>query len=187
MGAHKFINKIWDLCTKTKEYKSNSVLGNEEMRVQQNNLIISITDNIEKFHFNKAVANIYEMTNMLQKYITAKSVSLDVLKESIINLAKVIHPFIPHISEEIWKNLNCKKYCFVSAWPKTTDNKKETVYKIAIQVNGKTRDLIEVGYKETKDQIIKKAKEQKNIVKHIDAKEIKKIIYVPKKIVNLVI
>ena len=125
--------------------------------------------------------------NMLQKYIIAKSVSLDVLKECIINLAKVIHPFIPHISEEIWKNLNCEKYCFMSNWPKTTGSKKETVYKIAIQVNGKTRDLIEVSHKEAKDQIIKKAKEQNKIVKHVGTKEIKKIIYVPKKIVNLVI
>jgi len=186
MGAHKFINKVWDISLKIKEYKASNSKDDEGLLVQQNKLISSVTENIEKFHFNKAIANIYEGVNFLQKIINSKSVSLDQLRESMVSLAKVIHPFIPHISEEIWKNLGCEKYCFCSLWPETTGNRKEATYKMAIQINGKTRDLIEVNKKETKNQILKRAKSQNKIIKYIENKEIKKIIYVPEKIVNLV-
>ena len=149
-------------------------------------LILSITENIEKFHFNKSVANIYEMVNLVQKNIVSKSISSKALKTCMVNLTKVIHPFVPHLSEEMWKNLNCENFCFCSDWPKVSVQRKEFDYKIAIQVNGKTREIIQVNEKETKDQILKRAKDQKKILRYIEKKEIKKIIYVPKKIVNLV-
>ena len=187
IGAHKFINKIWDLSEKIKEYKGVDNRGDKTFIEEQNKLIMSVTENIEKFHFNKSVANIYEMVNLLQKHTVSKSVSSEVLVSYMINLAKIIHPFIPHISEEVWKNLKCKGYCFNSNWPKAVENKKQSAFTIAVQINGKTRDLVLVTKNENKDDVLKKIKTQKKVIRHLEKKEIKKIIYVPGKIVNLVI
>ena len=181
MGAHKFINKIWSLSKKISEYSPKTSGDDNELLFKQNKLILSITKNIEKFHFNKSVANIYELVNLLQEKITNKSISKNMLEKLMINLSKVIHPFVPHISEEIWKNLNCKNYCYEASWPELINEVKEHNFKIALQINGKTRDIIVVDDKETKDQIVKRVKKQSKIIKHLGAKEVKKIIYVPKK------
>ena len=88
-----------------------------------NKLIISISENIEKFHFNKSVANIYEYVNELNKLMDQKNISeKDLKKAGLDNLCIVLQPFTPHLSEEIWEMLGNDGFCANTSWPELTND-----------------------------------------------------------------
>ena len=103
------------------------------------------------------------------------------------NLAVIIHPFIPHISEEIWNFMGEQGMCANATWPNIKIKTTKTKFNIAIQINGKTRSILEVGDSLKENEIFKIAKKDKKISKHINNKVIIKKIYVPKKVLNIVI
>ena len=102
-------------------------------------------------------------------------------------ISLLIHPFIPHLSEEIWSKLSGDQLAIQQSWPKQTSNIGERSVKIAIQINGKTKDIIEYKKDPGKDLILDSLKNNEKIQKIITEKEIKKVIHVPNKIINLVI
>ena len=119
--------------------------------------------------------------------LSKKSIIEEDLSKIIENLTIIIHPFVPHLSEEIWQGLGNKGLCIEAKWPETKGVFEESVIKIPIQINGKTRSLITIPTNEDKNIIIKKIMLDPKIIKHIGNKNIVKTIFVPKKIVNLVI
>ena len=143
--------------------------------------------NIEGFHFNKSVAKIYEYVNLLSSLVSKKSILKDDLSKIIEKLTIIIHPFIPHISEEIWQEMGNKELCISAKWPETEQYFEEDVIKMPIQINGKTRSLIDVVSNEDKDVIMKKVMLDPKIIKNVENKKILKTIFVPNKIVNLVV
>ena len=123
LGAYKFIRKVWDL--------SNNILqsSEEETTSENTNLLIklnqtkkNVTKNIEDFHYNKAIANIYELANYLQKEKTIKNTDKKILTEAVGDMALILHPFVPHLSEEIWKLLGKKSLAINQVWPKYNEN-----------------------------------------------------------------
>ena len=155
-----------------------------------NNYIVRISTNIEKFHFNKVVANIYELTNYAQKEYESKDLTKNTFLDFLKTYAKLIHPIIPHISEEIWNLMKNKGMVVDQTWPileKLKIDETKSKVKLAIQINGKTREIIEVGEAATKKEVEELVMINKKIFKYIDGKEVKKIIYVPKKIINIVV
>ena len=107
-------------------------------------------------------------------------------KWSLEKLSVILQPFVPHISEEIWSNLGNKTLCINQSWP-LEDIKKKTKLKIAIQINGKTKEIIEIEDKITKEMVLEIVKNNEKIKKNLIGKKITREIYVPGKIVNLVI
>ncbi len=185
-SSYKFINKIWELSEKSNEYKSSSGLRKKSYMDDFDKIINEISSNIESFHFNKSVAKIYEYVNLLSMLVSKKYIDEEELSAVIKNLSIIIHPFIPHISEEIWYNLGGKGLCAMADWPKTRKDFENKSFKMPIQINGKTRSLINVDVEEKKEDIIKKAMAEPKIKKYTENKEIVKTIYVKNKIVNLV-
>ena len=188
LGAYKFIRKVWDL--------SNNILQNprEETTSENGNLLIklnqtkkNVTKNIEDFHYNKAIANIYELANYLQKEKTIKNTSKKILTEAVGDMALILHPFVPHLSEEIWKLLGNKSLAINQVWPKYKSTKDAVSFKIAIQINGKTRDIIEIKKDTSKEEVIKIAVNNEKIKKHLGIFVVKKSIYIPTKVLNLVV
>ena len=100
-------------------------------------------------------------------------------------LALILQPFVPHISEEMWSNLNNDALCIDQIWPTESVEKKSNL-NIAIQINGKTKHVIEVDKHVTKDEIIRLAKNNNKIKKNFLNKKIIREIYVPGKIINFV-
>ena len=187
VASYKFINKIWDLFEKSTSYKSNLEESDQNSLKKFDKIINEISSNIEGFHFNKSVAKIYEYVNLLSSLMSKKSISKEALSKIIEKLTIIIHPFIPHISEEIWQEMGKKKLCISAKWPETKDLYEDEVIKMPIQVNGKTRSLIDVISNEDKDVIIKRVMLDPKIIKNIENRKILKTIFVPNKIVNLVI
>ena len=98
----------------------------------------------------------------------------------------ILQPFVPHISEEIWSNLGNKTLCINENWPMEAVKKKTSI-NIAIQINGKTKEVIQVENKISKAEILEIVKNNNKIKKNLMGKNVFREIYVPGKIVNLVI
>jgi len=142
--------------------------------------IKKVTEDIENFKFNTAISQLMIFANELDK-------EKQIPKEIFEKFLKILAPFSPHISEEIWENLGNKKSIFLSPWPKYDEKLiKEEKIILVIQVNGKVRDKVEVeadiSEEEAKELVISREK----VRKWIERKEIKKVIFVPKKLINFV-
>jgi leucyl-tRNA synthetase len=187
VASYKFINKIWDLFEKSTTYKADLEKIDKNSLKRFDKIINEISNNIEGFHFNKSVAKIYEYVNLLSSLVSKKSIIEEDLSRAVENLTIIIHPFIPHVSEEIWKEIGRGGLCISAQWPETQEVFKEGVIKMPIQINGKTRSVIDVLSNEDKDVIMKKVMLDSKIIKNVKNKKILKTIFVPKKIVNLVV
>jgi leucyl-tRNA synthetase len=109
-------------------------------------------------------------------------------KEIFENFLKLLAPFAPHIAEEIWENLGHKKSIFLTPWPKWDPKLvKEEMITLIIQVNGKVRDKVEVEATISEEKAKELAISREKIKKWIEGKEIKKVIFVPGKLINIVV
>ena len=183
-SSHKFINKIWETCIRSKNYKASDGL----LKTNKFDLLVkSVSENIEKFHFNKSVANIYEYVNEINKSMDKKTISSDGLKRAAKNLCIIIHPFTPHLSEEIWELLGYGDFCANASWPEFEKNVIVEKVDLPVQVNGKLKGLIPSKNNDKEEVVLKKAKNLPSLNRALKDKIIAKVIYIPGKILNIVI
>ncbi len=184
-ASFKFINKLYDLVNKYKHYQSKN---NENTKYinELKNIINEVAENIETFQFNKSVAKIYEFVNILNHALLKNELSLKNFKWSLEKLSIILQPFVPHISEEIWSNLGNQTLCINEAWP-LEDVQKKSEINIVIQINGKTKEIIEIDDKISKEKVLEAVKLNDKIKKNLLGKNIVREIYVPGKIINLVV
>ena len=188
-GSYKFINKIWGIANEivSKNFSSNSAKEDDNLYLKLDDTIRDVTNNIETFQYNKAVANIYELVNKFQKLLNDNLISKNASLKTTKKLALLIQPFIPHLSEEIFKIIGESSLAISQKWPKKIGTTKKELHKIPIQINGKIKDIIELNYSTNKNQLLKKIKNIHKIQKIIAGKEIYRVIYIPNKIINLLI
>ena len=184
-ASYKFINRLYELVDRYKNYKPSNY--NNIDVIQDLKIIINeVSDAIEAFQFNKSVAKIYEFVNTLNESISKDQMSKDNFKWSLKKLSIILQPFVPHISEELWSKLENDNLCINEAWQREKVVKK-TKQKLAVQINGKTRVIIEVDETSSRDGVLKIVKDNDKIKKILSGKNIMREIYVPGKILNLVI
>ncbi len=186
-AAYKFINKIWELIEKSQNYKADSDKIEKNQIEKFDKIINDISNNIESFHFNKSVAKIYEYVNLLSLLMSKRNILEKDMFIVVKNLTIIIHPFIPHVSEEMWNKLGNESLCASVNWPTTKKVFEEKITKIPVQINGKTRSLIDIIGDEDKDKILEKLMNDSKIKKYTENKEIIKTIFIKNKIVNLVL
>ena len=185
-SSFKFINKLYDFVHKLDSYQDSekddtNIIDNLKIIINQ------VSENIETFQFNKSVAKIYEFVNVLNESISMQKLSKKNFEWSLKKLSIILQPFVPHISEEIWSSLkNEGVLCVNQSWPTEIVN-KELKLKIAVQINGKTKEIIEVDENISKEEVIKIVKMNSKIKKNLLNKEVVREIYVAGKIVNLVV
>ena len=102
-------------------------------------------------------------------------------------LVLVTQPFVPHISEEMWSKLKKSDLCINQSWPEEQVLNNSQDVKIAVQINGKVRAVIDVNTSKNKEEVLEIATKNKVVAKYVTENEIKKVIYVPEKVLNLVI
>ena len=183
-SSYKFINKIWDTCIKAKNYKND---GCPSKVAIFNKFIVSVSENIEKFHFNKCVASIYEYLNELNKLIDQNNISEKDIISVLNNLCIILQPFTPHLSEEIWEMLGNKGFCANASWPELTNDSVDESYELPVQVNGKLKGLVSAKKGDGEESLIKRAKSLSAVEKVLKQKTFIKTIYIPKKILNIVV
>ena len=186
-GAFKYIKKIWRTYEKIKIYKKEKEENNNQLIKNSNILIKEITDCIEKFHINVAVAKLYVFLNNINEEIEKQSLN----KESIENIYKkyliIISAFIPYIANECWEKMTGKQDMALQEWPKIDDSflHKEN-FDIVIQINGKKRAIINATNNEGEENILSKSLAIKNIQVILDKKIIVKKIFIKNKLLNIV-
>jgi leucyl-tRNA synthetase len=143
--------------------------------------IKKVTEDIENFRFNTAVSALMILTNEMERQKNLQTSGPQLL---ILLLA----PMAPHLSEELWQKLGNKKSIFLEKWPEYDPKLiKEEIVTLVIQVNGKVRDRIEVEADISEEKAKGVAISRKKIQNWIEGKEIKKVIFVPGKLINIVI
>jgi leucyl-tRNA synthetase len=152
--------------------------------------IKKVTDDIEdRFHFNTAIAAVMELTNALYAFEPKKlPLNAAVLKEGIETTVLLLAPFVPHISEELWQALGHQEGMEKSVWPSfDSEAVVEDEVLIVVQVNGKLRGKINVEAGASEEAVRGFALADEKVKAFIDGKNIRKVIYVPGKLLNIVV
>jgi leucyl-tRNA synthetase len=183
-AAYKFLQKLYNLTHVVLNRKDNGEDNNKDFDIKFNNYILKITNSIENFQFNVVIANIYSVYSLLNTALEEK-ITNKCLKKNFTKLMKVLIPFVPHLAHECLEQLGEEN---TDIWPKIdgTLNTDEKI-KIAIQINGKTREVIEVKKDSDEKNVINESKKNKKINEQLTKSEIKRIIFVKNKIINYLI
>ncbi len=150
--------------------------------------IQNVTEDLDKFHFNKAVARIRELTNALEEIKVYNEQAAFVFSEGINAVIKLLQPMVPHIAEELWAVLGNKEMLVNSAWPVAEASLivDDTIV-VAVQLNGKLKVAIEMPKNVGKEEMERLALANGKVRLSLEGKQVKKIIVVPGRIVNVVI
>ena len=195
-GSWKICQKIWVIVNNNKQYLSlpnyqeNMKLSNsaEELMYLINQNLAAITKGIEKFQMNVAIAKIYEVVNGLAKFQVKERNDDIVLCHTLKILIRIIEPMVPHLAEECWALINTKQSITFEPWPDVNLAyiEKNNVT-IVIQINGKRRAEINTEKDMPEEMIMNKIRSIKNINDALSDKNILKSIYVPNKVLNIVL
>ena len=147
-----------------------------------------ITRRFDRFEFNTAISGLMELSNAIAEAIASGDADSVTLRESYTTLLKLLHPFAPHITEELWAMFGHEGFILTSTWPKADPALMvEDVVTIVVQVNGKLRGQVEVPSPPEKEVVLAAVRENRKVQQWIEGKEVVKEIYVPGKLVNIVI
>ena len=194
-GSHKFLNKLWKLSLtliNQKIHKRKRTIDIKPLEVKLNQTIKKVSDDFERRNsFNTAIAAVMELLNLIPKEFSHDEISEDerkIFKKIIDSSLLMLSPIAPHITHELWKKLKNGKEILNESWP-TYDPEllEEESYKLVVQVNGKLRGSLLLNEEKSQDEIIDLSKEIENVKKFILDKEIKKIIFIEKKLINFVV
>ncbi len=188
-GCWRFINRIWRTDNEIRNYKNEKGEKDKEVEIMINKTIKGVTEDIEQdFHFNTAIAKMMEFLNFLNKKISERNISKKLLDNVWKKFIKILSPFAPHLSEELWEKNGGKEFIYFQKWPEYKEVKTEgDIITIAVQVNGKLRGTVNVPSGIDKEEIFRKIVEDEKISRWIEGKEVIKKIYVPGKIFNIVV
>ena len=188
-GAFRFVQRVWAIFARLQEAGSSGTTDAAATSLikYSHRTAASIDKAIREFRFNAAIAACHDWVNTLKKAESANEESLETQQVSARMLAICITPFMPHLAEECWASIGEKGFVSEAAWPVSDPAlMAETTVTLPIQVNGKRRGEIEVEKEAAPDDIEKIALANPDIADFIAGKEIKKVIVVPGRIVNIV-
>ena len=183
-SANKFLQKIWNLNHNICNRKQNKIDKNLEKKfsVKVNNFVNKVDQTISEFRFNVTIANFYEIFRFLRENIN-KEISNNILNKSAVKIMKLMIPFTPHLALECLELLNSKTF---DDWP-VIEKSDEGEIKIAVQINGKTRDVIEVKKDMSENEIKEIVLTDSKAQKYFKDNKIIKTIFVKNIIVNYII
>ena len=184
-SANKFLQKIWNLNVQISKMddKKNNADSNKKFAAEINNYLSKIDSSINNFRFNVTIANFYEVYKVFKNYLD-RDVDKKILKENIIKIMQVMMPFTPHLAHECIELLNFKSF---NEWPKIISDNQDEKVKLAIQINGKTRDVIDVKKNLNEKDLNKVVVSESKAKKYLENKNITKTIFVQNKIINYII
>jgi len=173
---------------KTADVLTEEDSGARSLRRKTHQTIAAVTSRIERFEFNTAISALMELSNALGEYLGAGGSSREVAGEAYRTLLALLHPFAPHVTEELREQLGEKDLLVTTRWPVADEAlMEEDVITIVVQVNGKLRGQLSVPAGTGKDEIVSGAKTNEKVAAHLEGKEIVKTIFVPGRLVNLVV
>jgi leucyl-tRNA synthetase len=186
-GAFKYIQKIWRVCEGIRIYKKEKEEIDNNFLIKINILVKEITECIEKFHINVAVAKLYVFLNNLNEEIDKKTLDKNSIVESYKKYLIIISAFIPYIANECWEIITKRNDLTSEEWPKIQNHLiQKDHFDIVIQINGKKRAIINAINNENEESVFSKSLAIKNIKVILEEKNIIKKIFIKNKLLNIV-
>ncbi|MEQ8936501.1 MAG: class I tRNA ligase family protein, partial [Amphiplicatus sp.] len=208
-GAWKLVQRVWDAVEPAKDalkrhdFSKPPVADDAlDLRRTTHRTVADVTDDIENFRFNKAIARIYEFLNALKKAPPAKRedgspangprAEAYAQAEALSALVRLVAPFVPHLAEECWEHLGgpetgMGRFVCGAPWPKADPALLvKSTLTLGVQVNGKRRAEIEVAADADSETVEKAALSDPNVTRHIEGLTLRKVVVVPGRVVNIV-
>jgi leucyl-tRNA synthetase len=191
-GSARWLNRVWSLIVEDGEHRAKSAErdanAERELRRATHKTIKRVTADFAGFEFNTIVSALMELSNTLIKAKETPVYSTEAWNEAIRALLLMMAPVTPHIAEELWSRLGYSYSIHQQTWP-TFDEAAaaDEVITLAVQVNGKVRDRVQVPADASEETVREKALALPVIRKYTDGKQIAKVIYAPGRLVNIVV
>ncbi len=189
-GISRWLNRLWKLVLEPYQVKTKA--GNEEEHKNLQRIthqtIKKVTQDIERIRFNTMIAALMEFTNYLTKIKETGSVTEKTWQQAIKTLLLLLAPIAPHLTEELWQLTNNDYSIHNQSWPSWDEElARDEEITLVVQVNGKLRDRITVAASITEDEAHELALARQKVKSYIEGKQVVKLIYVPKRLINLVV
>lgn len=197
-GAYRFLNRVWRLILSFSE-KIKAASGaydiaaltpeEKELRRVLHVTIAKVTEDVkERFTFNTALSSIMELVNAFYGFQDSADVNPHLIRETALDLVKLLAPFAPHITEELWQRLGGEKSVHIQPWPAYEEAAmRQDEVEIVLQINGKVRDKIVVAAELDAAGMEQAALAQPRVKQYTEGKTIVKVIAIPGKLVNIVV
>lgn len=195
-GAHRFLKRLWRLVYEHIQNGKVTSLDTGTLNEQQKNTRRKIHQTIEKaaddigrrYTFNTAIAANMELVNELYKLQDQSEQSRAVLQEGLEAVVLMLAPIVPHICHNLWTELGHTGSINTCRWPQVDEEAlRQDTLDLVVQVNGKLRGKITVAADATREQCEEQALADPGVQRHIENKPVKRVIVVPRKLVNIVV
>ena len=190
-GVARWLNRIWGIASEKYVTSADSVFDHEmESETQQavHKTIKKVYEDLDKFKFNTAIAALMELSNHLTKVWNAKNVSVEVWNDSIKQFLLMLAPIAPHLSEELWEMNGYEFSIHNQNFPDWEESLVvDESITLIVQINGKLRDTISVDSGISEEMAQEAAMSSEKIQGHINGTTVKKVIYVPDRLINIVV
>ncbi len=193
-GAWRYVSRLWRMVAEPKvglvpvgsPMPGDLSPAAETAHRAIHKTIANVSADLDKFHFNKAVARVRELTNLLEDLDGAGDGW--VLREGLETVARLIGPMMPHLAEELWQRLGHETLVAETPWPEVDDSllEEDTVI-VAVQVNGKLRGTVRLPKDSDRESATSVALDLDNVVKAVGGRPVRKVIVVPNRIINVVV
>ena len=189
-GVARWANRVWEVANRDSSELDHSPVNENSVRDVQRALhktIKKVSDDMDSFKFNTAIASLMELTNTLTQAWERSDLTSDAWNEAVSNLVAMMAPITPYLSEELWEATGHESSVHTQSWPEWDESlaADETIT-LVVQVNGRLRDRIEVPVGIEEDTAKETALSSPKIQPHIEGKDVSKVIYVPGRLVNIV-
>ncbi|MFT6461022.1 MAG: leucyl-tRNA synthetase [Maricaulis maris] len=193
-GVWRFVQRLWTTVTSLPEGAPGplTVAANAsgpalEIRRAAHKALHAVTDAIEGFRFNSAVAQVHDLVNVLRKYVPSDDAGIAAKTEALGILARIIAPFVPHLAEECWEHLGGEGLVIDAAWPEADPALLvEDSVTLPVQVNGKRRTEVTAPKGAAQDVVQEMVMADQSVQRALEGLTVRKVIVVPDRIVNIV-
>ncbi|MCZ6606876.1 MAG: class I tRNA ligase family protein, partial [Alphaproteobacteria bacterium] len=193
-GAWRYVSRLWRMVAEPKvglvpvgsPMPGDLSPAAETAHRAIHKTIANLSADLDKFHFNKAVARVRELTNLLEDLDGAGDGW--VLREGLETVARLIGPMMPHLAEELWQRLGHETLVAETPWPEVDESLlEEDTVTVAVQVNGKLRGTVRLPKDSDRESATSVALDLDNVVKAVGGRPVRKVIVVPNRIINVVV
>jgi len=189
-GAYRFLNRLWNLVADYEEAKAGELADKQQQELNKiiHPMIKKVTEDIENSHYNTAIAATMGALNDLYKLKVNYLVRGTDWQTALSAIVACVAPFAPHIADELWQQLGHSLSVHKDSWPEVDEQYLSSdILKIAVQINGKVRSELELPAGASENQALEAAKNDEAVRRYLEGKEIKKVIYIQDKIINIVV
>ncbi len=181
-GMSRFVRRLWRTVLEARESAPVEGPGDTALARKAHETIVRVSRDVERFHFNTPIAAVMELVNELSKDTAAPDARF--AAETAVSL---IQPYAPHLAEELWQRLG-KERLWEQPWPEADPRLlQRDTFELVVQVNGRVRDRLEVDAALAENELVERALQSEKVRAHLNGKQVRKTIVVPRKLVNLVI